>query len=51
MSETQALGPDSQKYSGMLDPTDPCDQVTAAAALETPAQGLPVTCEKRDLHF
>lgn len=28
ISETKALGPDSQKYSGMLDPTGLCDQVT-----------------------
>lgn len=28
ISETKALGPDSQKYLGMLDPTGLCDQVT-----------------------
>lgn len=26
--ETQALGAESQKYLGMLNPTDSCDQVT-----------------------
>lgn len=28
IGETQAPGPDSQKYLDMLNPTDPCDQVT-----------------------